>query len=428
MRFLMMNVIILCLSSVSVLSAAEPPSETYEDLGFETVKVLDYKKSLREQGEEIPRFPPRTGNALIVETSGSDSRAEKAGLEDKDLIVMINGTLLRSPDEGDEILKKITYKDEFELRVVRLVENRWDRKTFTIKAMSDLEYYRSQIYSRFGFDSHCKPGRFKRHKTSSSMKYIHNAFMLYIQDTADEPDELFLRISQFLPDKALLQEEGKPAGFIVKTDQNSYRIAFIDSVGEQIAKYKNEKSQTEKRIQSIKEKIAELKKTENAKNELTQTENMLEQLVKKYKTDQVKQANFLENVKLIKAVIEEKARKQYSEMYVGAGPIYSKYLDELRTKLRNGGTVEEIKLNTLETLRLGGADLDLARKRQGWKLRDELIFPDEFKMIEDMISSKNVTVYYEMAPEKKFEVTEEQLQAMKAVFSVFKADKEQAGE
>mgnify|MGYP003111773033 FL=1 len=76
---------------------ADFPTRKYE-MGFETVTVFEYKKTLREANIEIPDFPPRTESAVIVKLVESNSRASLAGLKENDLIRVINGSYLRSPD------------------------------------------------------------------------------------------------------------------------------------------------------------------------------------------------------------------------------------------------------------------------------------------------------------------------------------------
>jgi type II secretory pathway component PulC len=119
MRVLCVFVVLFLLSSQV---QAQPPVKQYE-MGFETVEVFEYIKSLRETNQPIPIFPTRTSNALIVRAVADKSRASMAGLQENDLIHIVNGSHLRAPRAGDKKLSRITSQDELKLGVIRREEN-----------------------------------------------------------------------------------------------------------------------------------------------------------------------------------------------------------------------------------------------------------------------------------------------------------------
>ncbi|HBL46036.1 MAG TPA: hypothetical protein DDZ90_21880, partial [Planctomycetaceae bacterium] len=115
---------------------AEFPSKKYE-MGFETVTVFEYKKTLREANAEIPDFPPRTETAVIVKLVESNSRASLAGLKENDLIRVINGSYLRSPNAADQKLSVITNRDQLILGIIRRVDDKWDQISIIMEPISD---------------------------------------------------------------------------------------------------------------------------------------------------------------------------------------------------------------------------------------------------------------------------------------------------
>ncbi|QGQ25063.1 hypothetical protein F1728_21270 [Gimesia benthica] len=376
MRFLMMNVIILCFSSVSVLMAEELPSIDYPALGFRTVKVLDYKKALREQGEEIPRFPPRSGNALIVKmdqyqtrinsalTVVEDTRASRSELKDRDLIVVINGKLLRSPDDGDKLLEKITHKDKLELNVIRRNRSKWERINITLEPMGDLEFSKSKVKNVKAYDDDFALARFGVHRDARP-RFSDGHFQLYIKQKSQELSKLYLQLSLFLPDAPPQKDTTKIQGFIIKTDGAEYRVAIEDE------EKNNPQAAEARRNKSI--------------------------------------ANF-------------------SEFYNRSTNRTRKMLDELGEKISNFEKAPEETLIEFERRGIARSQVGFARMLEGWELYDSRLKRDQRKMIADIISSKKVSFYHESVPDKPFEVTPAQKAQMKAVLTVFKDEEGNVGE
>lgn len=161
------TILFVCLTSVH----AKTP-KSYE-MGFDAVSVFEYKQALKKEGEDIPKFPPRTGNALIVESVIEDSRADNAGLQDLDLIRIVNGKLIRSATEADKIFKKITYKDELELGVLRRSDDKWKRITLKLEPMTESEYLKYILIRNHQLDHELKPCVMVRHSDAPFSKYSH---------------------------------------------------------------------------------------------------------------------------------------------------------------------------------------------------------------------------------------------------------------
>lgn len=195
---------------------ADFPWMTYS-IGFRTVTVQDYKKHLKETGEEIPIFPPRTGNAVLAGGVQKGSRADIAGLENNDLIRIINGKLLRTPDEADEILKSVTYKDKLELGVIRRGRDQWERLAITIEALSEEEHIERSIVGS-------NPVKYKDHWYStrrhreSPENYGSGDINLNIAVVDDKPEFLYLCIGR------LDSEDLFTRKYTVKTDENTYEL------------------------------------------------------------------------------------------------------------------------------------------------------------------------------------------------------------
>ena len=79
-------------------------------------------------------------------------------------------------------------------------------------------------------------------------------------------------------------------------------------------------------------------------------------------------------------------------------------------------------LEALERVGLYSSHTDLVRMAQGWISYDNPVKKEQFKMIEDIISSRKVTVHFENARGKPFELTSKQKEQMKIVLKAFKAN------
>ena len=171
----------------------------------------------KETGEEIPIFPPRSGNAVIAGGVQKGSRADIAGLENNDLIRIINGKLLRTPDEADEVLKSITYKDKLELGVIRRGRDQWERLAITIEALSEEEYIQRSIVGSNPIKYKDHWYSTKRHRESPE-NYGSGDIHLNIAVVDDKPEFLYLCIGR------LDSEDLFTRKYTVKTDENTYEL------------------------------------------------------------------------------------------------------------------------------------------------------------------------------------------------------------
>ncbi|WP_299461950.1 hypothetical protein [uncultured Gimesia sp.] len=217
MRFPVILVLLNLLSGSA--TAADPPSQEYEELGFKTIKVYEYKKALREEGAEIPSFPLKTANALIVDSLYKSFRAGVAGLKDDDLIIAVNGKTLRSFDEGDKLLQKIIYKDELKLKVIRRVENKWNWIDVTIEPVSEQDYLRSFFTWISQLDDTYRECMNSTHHEGPRSKFTDNNIRLYLREQENEPLKVYLQVVKFLPRESEMLDELTVAGFLIQTDQ-----------------------------------------------------------------------------------------------------------------------------------------------------------------------------------------------------------------
>ncbi len=417
--FFFCSILLICLASIQ----AETPSKSYE-MGFKTISVFDYKQALKKASEDIPRFPPRTGNAVIVDFVEYDSRAEKAGLQDQDLILLVNGKLLKSPEEGDKILKKITYKDELKLRVIRREGNKWKRINVTLEPMSDLNYFRTLLYRGLRYDYEFDLKYYVSYRKNSLSTFSFKNFQIYYTKNSGKPPEtLYLKLSMLLPGTNSFLNESTLAGFIVKTDSAKYRIVEVDKTWEQEKAFKKELAEAKKLIQAERIKLAEAKKKNKANGELTKIVKEFDLAKEKYLKIQKAQSDFSKLVSKFNEQREERLRKKFSDIYFDLPEYITIMRDELIQKVTNlEADIPEVTLQTLEMRGLGKRYIEVARGMQGWKFYDEPLKKEQMKMIYDIISSHKVTIYFENAPDKQFELTPEQKEGLKVVLKVFQAD------
>ncbi len=401
---------------------AEPPVKSYK-MGFETISVFEYKQSLKKAGKDIPKFPLRTGNALIVEEVRRNSRAQKAGLQFQDLIQIVNGKLLRTPADADKILQKITYKDELKLGVIRLVGKKWKRIEVTIEPISELEYLRSYLFRYQQFDFDYSYRKFVRHPASPVSKSDNKNFQLYYTSTlSGQPITIYLQLSLMLPEKSSYGDPSIMYGFIIKTDTAKYRIVDISEIDVKKRAFKKRLTEAKKLIQAAQTKVTEAESKNKAKEEVTKLLKELALARDQYQEIQTAQTEFLKFTLKQKEQSDEESRKRFSIAYDSQLGIIKDMLNNLVEKVKTGADIPESDLLTLEDRGLGRQFIDMARIIQGWKLYDRSLKKSQLKMIEDIISSSKVTVHYETVPDKSFEVTPEQKERMEIVLKVFKAD------
>ncbi len=402
---------------------AAPPSKSYE-MGFKTNSVFDYKQARKKADENIPRFPPRTGNALIVQSVEKNSRAAYAGLRYQDLIQLVNGKKLKTPQDGDKILKKITYKDELQLRVIRRVDNKWKHINLTMEPMSDLNYFRTQLYRNPRFNYEFDVKYYVRHGENSPSKFSPRNFQIYYTEySRRQAQTLNLQLSMFLPGKSSMLDETTIAGFIIKTDTAKYRIVEIDEDWERKKALENELAEVKKLIQTAQTNIAEANRKNKSKEEVAKLTEKFDLAKQKYQEIQSAQSEFLKQALKQEKQHEEKIRKKFIDIYFELPESKRKMIDELIKKVKNlEDDVSETTLETLEKRGLVRSYIDLARGFQGWKFYDRPLKQEQLKMIDDIISSRKVTVHFENAPDKQFELTAEQKERLKMVLKVFKSD------
>ncbi|MCA9015627.1 MAG: hypothetical protein KDA77_09885 [Planctomycetaceae bacterium] len=441
MRYLFPMTLFLILFLVSLLNAADPPSKSYEDLGFDTVKVLEYKKALREQGDKDLRFPPRTGNALIVKmdqyqtqidsaiTVVEDTRASRAKLQDQDLIVVINGKSLRSPDEGDQLLEQITYKDTLELRVIRRTENRWERVTVTLEPLSEQTYYRFKINSEHFRDDDFSGCEFWFHRNSEP-RFSQGNFRLYVKQRHNAPPpHLYLEMSLFLPDAPHQKDTTKINGFIIKTDRAEYRVAIEDHVENRKQEYKKQLTEANKLVQSAEKQVkAASDKKEADPVGYSKALNALRSAKSKYQDLQTAETEFLHNVKQKAEQRNQETKKNVKGFYLSLSEDDRKMLDELMDCMNRLEAAPESTLQYLERGRLVRSQVAFSRMLQGWELYDLPLKKSQRKMIEEIISSEKATFWFETVPDKTFEITPAQKKQLKEMLKVFDIEEGRLGD
>ena len=313
---------------------ADFPWMTYS-IGFRTVTVQDYKKHLKETGEEIPIFPPRTGNAVLAGGVQKGSRADIAGLENNDLIRIINGKLLRTPDEADGILKSVTYKDKLELGVIRRGRDQWERLAITIEALSEEEHIERSIVGS-------NPVKYKDHWYStrrhreSPENYGSGDINLNIAVVDDKPEFLYLCIGR------LDSEDLFTRKYTVKTDENTYELIDLPP---------NEVKDINSRIDAL--LIAE----------------------------QAKVKDIIDHIKAGKPLLEDQVRL-LEKAWIG-----SARTEEYRKS--QGGLTKLVGFKNGER-----SDTKRYENERYWETYDKEVSKSQEKMILDIATSKTVTIRY----------------------------------
>lgn len=462
MRFLMMmNVFMLCFSSVSILMAEDPPSKDYPDLGFRTVTVLDYKKALREEGEDVPQFPPRTSSALIIRSVKPDSPAANAGLKDQDLVRIINGQYLRSLTAGEKILNTASRQEPLKLGVVRRGKASWDQISIEIQPLSETQALKRNFLKTAGFDERYESCFKVRHKDAPSTLFVPDQFQLYYAEKRLHPDRLYLQVAMKIP------ENTQPGPLVISTDSNRYRL---EQPPLYLRRYLNPQREEMKKLDQAQKKndrlLAEIRKShQKTKEEFNRVDKVYQEKYKKFDfaeslKDKAARDKQKEKIKILKSLEElngtliklDKATLNFLEVTkslatrqkdlasqiiqmaedvkVKRNARYSALTSEQKLLLQAVGSgkkevghLTEADLLKLEETGFGGDWIQTQRASQGWKWFDALLNNEQqLKMIKDIISSDRVTVHHESHPQQKFTVTPEQKEQMKAVLTVFEAE------
>ncbi|QDV52759.1 hypothetical protein Enr17x_48260 [Gimesia fumaroli] len=432
MRYLLLFVMLNLICPTSA-PAEDPPSQNYIELGFDTVKVFDFKKSLREEGKEVPRFPLKTTNALIVDGIYRDSRAKKAGLEYQDLIIEINGKVLKSFDEGDKLLQKNTYKDELKLRVIRREDDKWNWIDVTIKPVSELEHLRSLFTWRSLLDENYRECINSTHNEGPRYKYTDDNFRLYLREHNNEPLKVYLQIVKFLPrvsnevaDK--FDELGKP-GFLIQTDKTKYRVTVFNPTADQLR-------ELNRKIEDLKNQFdASIKKVEAAREKQDEDQAIYQKTIREYDTIAAKykkilsqKTKFMDKVIVIEGAIASVRRETLVSYYESLPKGLQKKFINLTTKLNKENNLSNEFLLNMESSLVPSVSVDREREERGWKQYDAPLRKEQLKMIKDIVNSQRVLVAFENAPEKTFEVTAAQKARMKVVLALFEAEGGKLGE
>jgi|GEM_PF-2646361 len=436
---------------------ADLPTKQY-DMGFETVAVFEYIKSLRDANEAVPIFPPRTSNAVIVRTVAENSRASMAGLQANDLIRIINGSHLRSPNAADQKLSSITSQDELKLGVIRRVDNRWDQVTIVMPAISDKTALKLNLKKAPAFDAELHPFVKVRHRKAPSTNYAPNNFQIYYTETNSLPDQLCLKIAQLLPG------ETETGHFIITTDTGRYVFeAEVPSEGSnRVGIFRSTRSPdwepvrlellilfSEGALEGIKEefRVAEeayksefedfkfdrnrtdkayLEQNQRRLSQITALERINARLMRVEKNHQrllqrqVQMANPRSITGINKTKLSNKARKAIKDRFKVLTTEQQELVRKVYVSQMSTAFLKEAELLELEET--GFAERAIKRKRvsQGWRWCDISLNSEQLKIVKEIIAAKKVTVHYESTPAQKFELTPEQQEQMQLVLTVFK--------
>lgn len=453
MRVLCVFVVLFLLSSQV---QAQPPVKQYE-MGFETVEVFEYIKSLREANQPVPIFPSRTSNALIVKTVADKSRASMAGLQENDLIHIVNGSHLRAPRAGDKKLSRITSQDELKLGVIRREENRWNRISVVLPAISDETALRLKLRKTPGLDSELLPVVKVRHRESPATIFAPDNFQLYFTETNSRPAQLHLRMAQLLPGKTvggtfiIATEHGQTAfetedGFdrdhkpsiyrrskspewepiqvelqLLLSEEGQRKIKEEFRVAEEAYErefkdFKFDEKRTDKAFQERnKERLKQIAAMERINAELMRVEQNHQRLLRR----QEQLANPASISGRNSRQLTEQSRKAIRALYTGLTPEQQEIVRKVFLFYRSPGVLNETGLLQLEETGFAEWEIKLKRASQGWKWYDAPVNQQQLKLLRDIISADNVTVHHARVPGQKFTVSAAQREQMKIVLDVF---------
>lgn len=442
---------------VSVSSVHAQKRISYE-MGFKTLTVFEYKKYLKKEGEDIPKFPPRTGNALIVRFVEEDSRAENAGLRSSDLIRILDGKLIRSANEAVKTLQNITYKDELKLGILRPKGEKWERITLTLEPMTESEYLNSVLTRNFQVDHDFNPCYMIRHADAPFSRYSHKNIQLYYSEVDERAKTLYLRLGIFVRGK------GNEGNIVVQTDRTKYKVELGQEIDEQEVderkkaldkKMKDAEEQYNVLVKKSKESAAKTQAAEAAhlakfkgfKLDKNRKDKQYENMRKQYR-DSLKNIESLAKVSAEDAknvFMSVQRRKEYladatdymkkklkrqreiqrlrSERVTAAfnrlDPYDKKSLARTADLVAQGIMPNNSQLDSMEFHGIYSPTVDDLKAAQGWKWYDAPLKKTQTKMIEDIISSNKVMVYYEDMPQQPFELTSVKKKHMQLVLRSF---------
>lgn len=448
----------------SVPAQAEFPSKNYE-MGFETVTVFEYKKTLREAYAAIPDFPPRTESAVIVRSVESNSRASLAGLKENDLIRVINGSYLRSPNAADQKLSVITNRDQLKLGIIRRVEDKWDQIAITLEPISDAAALKLKLRKLPRLDGAFLPYHRISHKHAPATRYAPNNFQLYFTERANRPEKLYLQIAQLLPghpgpgsfivttagDRFVFQSEVvQPnqrglffAGSLRSPEWEPVKTEILLILAED---WVNEKRQEFQQVeathkQEFKEFQFDQSRRDKAYQELNQRRLSLiadmERINQKIQTAERNHQLLMQRKERLANPRNVRSRNQFKLTDEAREAIKSHFTaltseqkDIVTRAFRSGISLGFKEAELLQLEETGLAEQEIRRKQEklGWLWVDAPLAPEQIPMLRAIIAAPTVTVHHESTPEQKFEVTAEQKEQMQVVLDVFEAEGREVGE
>ena len=438
---------------------ADFPTRKYE-MGFETVTVFEYKKTLREANIEIPDFPPRTESAVIVKLVESNSRASLAGLKENDLIRVINGSYLRSPRSADQKLSMITHQDQLILGIIRRVEDKWDQISITLPPISEEAARKLMLRKVPSLDGAFLPYYRISHKHAPATRYAPNNFQLYYTERAGRPEKLYLRIAQLLPGHSrsgpfvmtttggrfVFESEVVPphqrglffAGSLRSPEWEPVKTEILLILAED---WLNEKRQEFQQVEAthkreFKEFQFDQSRRDKAYQELNQRRLALitdmERINKKIQSAERNHQLLVQRKERLanpRTVLSRNQFKLTDEAREAIKSHYTALTTEQKTLVtrafRSGISLgfKEAGLIQLEETGLAEQEIIRKREKQGWLWVDAPLTPDQLPMLRAMIADPTVTVHHESTPEQKFEVTPEQKEELQIVLDVYEAER-----
>ncbi|QDT95979.1 hypothetical protein [Gimesia aquarii] len=449
--FFLCTILFTCL----LLAHAEDPRKSY-DMGFDTISVLDYKKALKKDGEKIPKFPPRSGNAVIVQSVKNDSRAAIAGLEDLDLIRIVNGRLLRSAADADKIFKEVTYKDELELGVVRRSMDKWERVKIKLTPITEQEYFDSKLFYNKRFDEEFNPFVMVYHEDAPFSKYSHRNIQLYFRKVDRQPPILCLRMSLLVRTKVDWGE------FVIKTDNATYKVGEEKKIDNQEEAFNAKLAEANKLVKLAEKEAREADKTSKAAEETYLAEfkdfkvdkNRKDEKYKKLVQRRLKSLKYCEElakvaveaaqnfgvaVKNSKQILEksleysrekqkqneqqltqarERAQAAFNQLKEFEADLVSKSAD----KISQGISPSPLALTVMEEVGFEGPKVIRLRIKQGWRWYDAPLNKEQKRLLEDILSSSTVKIYHESDQNRGFNLTPQHKEQMKFILRVFEAE------
>lgn len=438
---------------------ADFPTRKYE-MGFETVTVFEYKKTLREANTEIPDFPPRTESAVIVKLVESNSRASLAGLKENDLIRVINGSYLRSPRSADQILSMITHQDQLILGIIRRVEDKWDQISITLPPISEEAARKLMLRKVSGLDGAFLPYYRISHKHAPATRYAPNNFQLYYTERAGRPEKLYLRIAQLLPGHSrsgpfvmttaggrfVFESEVVPphqrglffAGSLRSPEWEPVKVEilliqsedWLDEKHQEFqqaeAKYKQEfqgfkydQSRRDKAYQELNQRrLSLITEMERLNQKIQSAESNHQRLVQR--KDRL--ANSRNVLVQNQFRLSDDARKAI-KLHFANLTAEQKAIVSRAFQYGISIALKEAELLQLEETSLAEQEIRRKREKQGWLWVDAPLTPDQIPMLRAMIADPTVTVHHESTPEQKFEVTPEQKERLQTVLDVYEAER-----